>query len=74
VVTYAKGQENTLLAAMCRISEQMVGAWRARFVEFQLEGPLDAPRSGAPGAMRMVFSMSQVGGLSKGPTAGSIYK
>jgi len=30
------------------LTKQTVAKWRSRFVEFRLEGLLDAPRSGAP--------------------------
>jgi transposase len=48
VLACADGQENKAVAARQRITQRMVGKWRARFVEFRLEGLLDAPRSGAP--------------------------
>jgi transposase len=48
VLACAEGQDNKVVAARQRVTKQMVGKWRARFVEQRLDGLLDAPRSGAP--------------------------
>jgi transposase len=48
VLACADGQGNQVVAAQYRITKQMLGKWRARFVEHRLDGLLDAPRSGAP--------------------------
>src|SRR4051812_129327 len=48
VLACADGLDNKVVAARQRITQQMVGKWRARFVEQRLDGLLDAPRSGAP--------------------------
>jgi transposase len=48
VLACAGGQDNQVVAARYRITKQMVGKWRARFVEHRLDGLLDAPRTGAP--------------------------
>ena len=47
VLACADGQDKRVVAARYRITKQMVGKWRARFVELRLDGLLDAPRSGA---------------------------
>ncbi len=48
VLACADGLDNKVVAARQRVTPQMVSKWRARFVEYRLEGRLDAPRSGAP--------------------------
>jgi len=48
VLACASGLDNQVVAERQRVTKQMVGKWRARFVEHRLEGLLDAPRSGAP--------------------------
>src|SRR5262245_12030094 len=48
VLTCATGASNTTVAARLRVTKQMVGKWRARFVARRLEGLLDEPRPGAP--------------------------
>ncbi len=48
VLACASGLDNQIVAVRQRVTKQMVGKWRARFVEHRLEGLLDAPRSGAP--------------------------
>ena len=42
------GKSNTEVAGHFRITKQMVGKWRARFVENGLDGLLDEPRPGTP--------------------------
>jgi len=44
----ADGQDNNVVAARQRVTLRMVCKWRARFVEYRLDGLLAAPRSGAP--------------------------
>ncbi len=53
VLACATGATNTVGAARFRITRQMVGKWRARFVGRRLDGLLDEPRPGAPGGSRM---------------------
>jgi transposase len=48
VLACADGMENIAVAEQLGLTKQTVGKWRSRFVEFRLEGLLDAPRSGAP--------------------------
>ena len=48
VLACADGQDNKVVAARQYVTPQMVSKWRARFVEYRLDGLLDAPRSGAP--------------------------
>src|SRR5438445_2119764 len=48
VLACATGATNTVVAARFRITRQMVGKWRARFVGRRLDGLLDEPRPGAP--------------------------
>jgi transposase len=48
VLACADGHDNKVVAARQRVTKQMVGKWRARFIEQRLDGLLDAPRSGAP--------------------------
>ena len=48
VLACADGHDNQVVAARQRVTAQMIGKWRARFVEHRLDGLLDAPRSGAP--------------------------
>lgn len=48
VLACASGLDNQIVAARQRVTNQMVGKWRARFVAHRLQGLLDAPRSGAP--------------------------
>lgn len=48
VLACADGLENIAVAEQLGLTKQTVGKWRSRFVEFRLEGLLDAPRSGAP--------------------------
>jgi transposase len=44
----ARGLDNKQVAARERVSPQTVGKWRARFVEFRLDGLADDPRPGRP--------------------------
>ena len=48
VLACASGLDNQVVAARERVTKQMVGKWRTRFVQQRLDGLLDAPRSGAP--------------------------
>jgi transposase len=48
VLACAEGQSNKAVAAHERVSGQMVGKWRGRFVQRRLDGLLDEPRPGRP--------------------------
>ena len=48
VLACARGLDNQTVAKKLRVSPQMVGRWRARFVTRRVDGLLDAPRPGAP--------------------------
>ena len=48
VLACADGAANTVIAEDLQVTRQMVGKWRARFVEHRLEGLSDEPRPGAP--------------------------
>jgi len=48
VLDCAGGLSNTAVARRRRISKQMVGKWRSRFVDRRVAGLLDEPRCGAP--------------------------
>ena len=48
ILACANGKSNTEVAGQFRITKQMVGKWRARFVERRLDGLLDEPRPGTP--------------------------
>lgn len=48
VLACAEGIDNKMVAARQRVTQQMVGKWRNRFVERRLDGLMDAPRLGAP--------------------------
>lgn len=48
ILACAEGKSNTEVAARFQITKQMVGKWRARFVEQRLDGLLDEPRPGTP--------------------------
>src|SRR5258708_23377981 len=48
VLACASGAANTAVAARVRVTQQMVGKWRARFVSRRLEGLLDEPLPGMP--------------------------
>ena len=44
----ARGLDNQAVAKKLRVSPQMVGRWRARFIAKRLDGLVDEPRRGAP--------------------------
>ena len=44
----SRGLDNQTVAKKLRVSPQMVGRWRARFVTRRVDGLLDEPRPGAP--------------------------
>ena len=48
VLACATGESNTVVADDLGVTKQMVGKWRARFIERRLDGLLDEPRPGAP--------------------------
>jgi transposase len=48
VLNCASGLNNTVVARRRRVSQQMVGKWRERFVRQRVAGLLDEPRCGAP--------------------------
>jgi len=48
VLACAQGRSNTAVADELGFSVQMVGKWRARFVEARLDGLADDPRPGRP--------------------------
>ena len=48
VLACARGLDNQTVAKKLRVSPQMVGRWRARFVTRRVDGLLDARRPGAP--------------------------
>ena len=48
VLDCASGKTNTEVAAARGVTKQMVGKWRARFLERRAEGLLDEPRPGKP--------------------------
>ena len=48
VLACARGLDNQAVAKRLRVSPQMVGRWRARFVARRVDGLLDEPRPGAP--------------------------
>lgn len=48
VLACAEGLDNKQVAAQERVTQQTVGKWRARFVEFRLDGLGDDPRPGRP--------------------------
>src|SRR5262245_58903457 len=48
VLSCATGATNQRVAARFGVTEQMVGKWRARFVDRRLDGLLDEPRPGTP--------------------------
>jgi transposase len=48
VLACATGESNTAVAQELGVTKQMVGKWRARFIDNRLDGLLDEPRPGAP--------------------------
>ncbi len=48
ILACAAGKTNTEVADQFRVTKQMVGKWRARFLEKRLDGLLDEPRPGTP--------------------------
>jgi len=48
ILACAAGKTNTEVAGQFRVTKQMIGKWRARFVERRLDGLLDEPRPGTP--------------------------
>src|SRR4051812_18415986 len=48
ILNCASGKSNTEVATRLRLSKQMVGKWRQRFIERRLDGLLDEPRPGTP--------------------------
>ena len=48
VLDCASGMSNTTVARRRRVSKQMVGKWRSRFMRHRVPGLLDEPRCGAP--------------------------
>jgi transposase len=51
VLACAEGRSNTAVAEELGVSVQMVGKWRARFVEARLDGLADDPRPGRPSSI-----------------------
>jgi len=48
ILASAEGKTNTMVAQRLGITKQMVGKWRARFLNKRLDGLLDEPRPGTP--------------------------
>jgi transposase len=48
ILESATGKSNTEVARRLRVTNQMVGKWRMRFLEKRLDGLLDEPRPGTP--------------------------
>ena len=48
VLACARGLDNQTVAKKLRVSAQMVGRWRARFIARRLDGLVDEPRPGTP--------------------------
>jgi transposase len=48
ILKCASGVDNKTVAMKMRVTQQMVGKWRSRFVSKRLEGLVDEPRPGAP--------------------------
>ena len=48
VLKCATGENNGQVAAALKVSPEMVGKWRRRFVAHRIEGMVDEPRPGAP--------------------------
>lgn len=52
ILESATGKSNTEVARRLRVTNQMVGKWRRRFLEKRLDGLLDEPRPGTPRRLR----------------------
>ncbi len=52
ILESATGKSNTEVARRWRVTKQMVGKWRMRFLEKRLDGLLDEPRPGTPRRLR----------------------
>lgn len=52
ILESATGKSNTEVARRLRVTNQMVGKWRMRFLEKRLDGLLDEPRPGTPRRLR----------------------
>lgn len=48
ILACAAGHNNTSVAASMRVTKQMVGKWRTRFLSKGVDGLLDEPRPGTP--------------------------
>ena len=48
ILACAESRSNTEVATQFRVTKQMIGKWRARFLERRLDGLLDEPRPGTP--------------------------
>jgi transposase len=48
ILDCAAGKTNTEVADQFRVTKQMIGKWRARFIDRRLDGLLDEPRPGTP--------------------------
>ncbi len=48
VLACAQGATNTQVAARWHVTLQTIGKWRRRFIDYRLDGLLDAPRPGQP--------------------------
>lgn len=48
VLACAEEVANKVVARSQQVTPQTVGKWRSRYIEFRLDGLLDAPRTGAP--------------------------
>ena len=48
ILACSAGAENKAVAAHLAVSKQTVSKWRGRFLQFRLDGLVDAPRSGTP--------------------------
>jgi hypothetical protein len=48
ILACSGGAENKAVAAHRAVAKQTVSKWRGRFLQFRLDGLVDAPRSGTP--------------------------
>jgi transposase len=48
ILACAAGKTNTEVAGQFQVTKQMIGKWRARFLDRRLDGLLDEPRPGTP--------------------------